>query len=482
MARLWNRNGVSKAVFMAGASFAACLAAASPAYGQTEAEQAAQAATKRPRKEDETIVVTATKRETTLLEVPFSINAQTEEDIQRLGAGTIEDLSRNVAGLNVQNLGPGPEPDLDPRSLRRPDHPRPAGREGAGRRLSRRIGDLAVAVPARPRPVRPEPRRDPARAAGHPVRLRLGRRHHPLHHQPARRLDRSKAVVEANLNIVDEDGFGGHLKGAINVPLGDTAAIRAVGYHTEYAGFIDARRHGDGLDEDVNDGRRTGGRHRLAVPADARHLDHPAHRLPGGPRQRLQPAGGVQPLRQSLHDHPPAGDLRASASNSCCLDEDFKDDTLLADLTASAGPRRSRAHLGDDLHQPRHPRQPRRQRADRKRLGRPRLPDRRRAAAVQPRRHDRPQDLDPGIADLLERRRAVPVADRRLLFGRGPGLRPAPARPRATTPSPTPASAPAPRRRSPTASRSTRPTMPTCPTTSSRRRCSARRATTSARR
>src|SRR3546814_2492976 len=37
----------------------------------------------------------------------FSINAQTEADIQRAGAVTLEDLSRNVAGLIIQNLGPG---------------------------------------------------------------------------------------------------------------------------------------------------------------------------------------------------------------------------------------------------------------------------------------------------------------------------------------------------------------------------------------
>src|SRR6185436_1922934 len=55
----------------------------------------------------ERIVVTATKREASLQDVPFSINAQSEEDIQRSGAMTLEDLSRNVAGLAIQNLGPG---------------------------------------------------------------------------------------------------------------------------------------------------------------------------------------------------------------------------------------------------------------------------------------------------------------------------------------------------------------------------------------
>src|SRR5690606_35438563 len=56
---------------------------------------------------EQEIIVTATKRASTIQDVPFSINAQTQEDIQKSGAVTIEDLSRNVAGLSIQNLGPG---------------------------------------------------------------------------------------------------------------------------------------------------------------------------------------------------------------------------------------------------------------------------------------------------------------------------------------------------------------------------------------
>ena len=55
----------------------------------------------------EEIIVTATKRESTIQDVPFSINVQTQADIQRSGATNLEELSRNVAGLTVQNLGPG---------------------------------------------------------------------------------------------------------------------------------------------------------------------------------------------------------------------------------------------------------------------------------------------------------------------------------------------------------------------------------------
>ncbi len=85
---------------LAGAASMLALIAAGPAWAQDEPVAAAP-------EEEQNIVVTATKRETSLLDVPFSINAQTEEDIQRSGASTLEDLSRNVAGLAIQNLGPG---------------------------------------------------------------------------------------------------------------------------------------------------------------------------------------------------------------------------------------------------------------------------------------------------------------------------------------------------------------------------------------
>src|SRR4051812_40628916 len=83
------------------------LALAAPAAAQTKPEATAQAVNG-PEGENDygTIIVTATKRASTVQDVPFSINAQTQEDIQRANASTIEDISRNVAGLAVQNLGP----------------------------------------------------------------------------------------------------------------------------------------------------------------------------------------------------------------------------------------------------------------------------------------------------------------------------------------------------------------------------------------
>jgi iron complex outermembrane receptor protein len=98
------------AVLLIGTSVIAVAAPAAAA--QTQQEAVAQATNPPPSatpqvQEEGAIIVTATKRASTVQDVPFSINAQTQADLERAHAQTIEDISRNVAGLTVQNLGPG---------------------------------------------------------------------------------------------------------------------------------------------------------------------------------------------------------------------------------------------------------------------------------------------------------------------------------------------------------------------------------------
>ncbi|HLL31103.1 MAG TPA: TonB-dependent receptor [Allosphingosinicella sp.] len=334
MARLWNRNGFGKAVFLAGASFAACIAAASPAHAQTEAEQEAQAANETAEETgDSTIYVTATKRETTLLEVPFSINAQTEEDIQRLGAGTIEDLSRNVAGLNVQNLGPGQsQVSIRGVSAGQIIRDQPGVKEQVGVYLDESVISLSLFQPDldlfdlnRVETLRgPQGTLFGSGSVGGTIRY--------ITNQPD--VAKVEGLAEGNINLVDGDRFGGHLKGAVNLPLGGTAAVRAVGYHTEYAGFIDARREGGGIDEDVNDGRRTGGR--ISV------LFQPTPDISITPRVVYQEVRANGFNRQEVYNlyanrfttTRPAVTF-GEREQFLLLDEKFADDTFLADLTAS---------------------------------------------------------------------------------------------------------------------------------------------------
>ena len=101
MARLSSKFG--RTTFLLASTAAAALIGGSAAWAQ----QVGQEAVAQDTEANDAIIVTATKRASTVQDVPFSINAQTEADIQRSGAVTIEDLSRNVAGLSVQNLGPG---------------------------------------------------------------------------------------------------------------------------------------------------------------------------------------------------------------------------------------------------------------------------------------------------------------------------------------------------------------------------------------
>ena len=87
--------------------------------------------------------------------------------------------------LHRAEPGPGPEPGGDARRVLGTDRARPAGRQGASRRLSRRVTDLDVPVHAGPRSFRHQPRRGPPRPPRHPLRRRLRVRHGSLHHQPA---------------------------------------------------------------------------------------------------------------------------------------------------------------------------------------------------------------------------------------------------------------------------------------------------------
>ena len=53
----------------------------------------------------EQIIVTATKRAESIEDIPFSINAQTQRDFERSGAGNLEDVARNVASeIKIQNF------------------------------------------------------------------------------------------------------------------------------------------------------------------------------------------------------------------------------------------------------------------------------------------------------------------------------------------------------------------------------------------
>ena len=147
-----------------------------------------------PAEQDEgAIIVTATKRASTVQDVPFSVNAQTQADMQRANAQTIEDISRNVAGLTVQNLGPGQsQVSIRGVSAGQIVRDQPGVKEQVGIYLDESPISLSLFTPDFDLfdLNRVETLRGPQ---GTLFGCGLGRRHDPLHHQSAEARDRSRA-------------------------------------------------------------------------------------------------------------------------------------------------------------------------------------------------------------------------------------------------------------------------------------------------
>ncbi|MBK6982762.1 MAG: TonB-dependent receptor [Betaproteobacteria bacterium] len=250
---------IGKALLLAFSSGLA-IGTASVASAQ-QAQQPAKAGTEPSAKAGtevlDRVVVTATKREAALLDVPFSINAQTEEDIRRSGAVTLEDLSRNVAGLAIQNLGPG-QSQVSIRGVSSGQIVRdqPGVKEQVGVYLDETAISMSLFTPdidlfdlKRVETLRgPQGTLYGSGNIGGTIRYITNEA----------KIGVSEGTIEANLNKISDGSMGGGLKAALNVPMNDSVAMRVVGYHTKFGGWIDALGPGGG--EDVNEGERTGGR------------------------------------------------------------------------------------------------------------------------------------------------------------------------------------------------------------------------------
>ncbi|KQY29667.1 TonB-dependent receptor [Caulobacter sp. Root487D2Y] len=283
----------------------------------------------------EELIVTATKRDATILDVPFSINAQTEADIQKSGAVTLEDLSRNVASLTIQNLGPG-QSQVSVRGVSAGQVVRdqPGVKEQVGVYLDESVISLSLFTPDvdlfdlnRVETLRgPQGTLFGSGSVGGTIRY--------ITNQP--KLGAQEGVVEANFNVLQSSDVGGYIKGAVNLPLSDKAALRVVGYDTQYAGFVDALGEGGTRKNNVNDGYRRGGRVSLLFqPTDAISI------TPRLVYQEIHAGGFNRQEAFNLFANPftttrPAITM-GEREQYLLLDESFGDKTFLGDLTASFG-------------------------------------------------------------------------------------------------------------------------------------------------
>ena len=214
------------------------------------------------------IIVTAQKRETALQDVPFSVAAASESQIRNSGAGNIVDLSRNFAGLTITDLGPGQsQVAIRGISAGQVVRDQPGVKESVGVYLDESAISVALFTPdlelfdlERFEVLRgPQGTLFGAGSSAGTVRY--------ITRQP--QLGEFEGAVEVGGYTGTDSDWGGSVKGMINAPMGQAAALRLVGYYNELAGFIDSYYPGRPVREDVNGGEKTGARVSMLIqPSD----------------------------------------------------------------------------------------------------------------------------------------------------------------------------------------------------------------------
>ena len=278
----------------------------------------------------EEVTVTAMKRESTVLDVPFSVAAPTGQTLRDRGVEDIEGVAANVGGFSVQNLGPG-QSQVAMRGVSAGQIVRdqPGVKEQVGTFLDESVISLSLFTPDLDLfdTNRVEVLRGPQGTLFGAGSLSGTVRYITNQPEPGVRM----AVAELGATAVDGGGFGGNAKLAFNVPLGDDAALRVASYYSRIAGYIDAVQPDLTVKEDVNDGFRAGVR--AAVRIDA------GERLSLTPRLVYQRVGmdgwnridAFNILANPFTTTRPAVTL-GGRRQFTQLEEEFTDDFVLGDL------------------------------------------------------------------------------------------------------------------------------------------------------
>jgi iron complex outermembrane recepter protein len=278
----------------------------------------------------EEITVTASKREQTLLNVPFSVAAPTEEKLRARGVEDIEGVAANVGGFTVQNLGPG-QSQVAMRGISAGQIVRdqPGVKEQVGVYLDESVVSLSLFTPDLDLfdTNRVEVLRGPQGTLFGSGSLSGTVRY--ITNQPE--LNVRKAFAELGISGAGSGGAGGNLKLGFNLPVSDTAALRVAGYYDRLPGYMDAVQPNLSVRDDVNGGFRTG--LRAAVKFT------PSAQLSVTPRliyQRVDTGGWNRIDDYNILANPftttrPAVTL-GEREQFTQLEEDFTDDFVLSDV------------------------------------------------------------------------------------------------------------------------------------------------------
>ncbi|HWM66426.1 MAG TPA: TonB-dependent receptor [Steroidobacteraceae bacterium] len=249
-------NGITSAGqprYVAAAALAATALLAGPvSFGQQSTDTGASATL-------EEVLVTAQKRVANLQDVPFSVASSSEEQIRNSGSANVVDLARNIAGLTIADLGPG-QSQMSIRGISAGQviRDQPGVKEQVGVYLDESPISVALFTPDlelfdldRFEVLRgPQGTLFGAGSEAGTVRY--------ITRQP--QLEVFEGAADASFEEVKHGDVGDSIRGAANLPIGTTAAVRLVGYYHHLPGFIDAIQPDGSVKKAVNDGDRNGGR------------------------------------------------------------------------------------------------------------------------------------------------------------------------------------------------------------------------------
>lgn len=205
----------------------------------------------------EEVTVTAMRREETVLNTPVSVAAPTEEVLRERGVENLEEIAANVAGFNVQNLGPGQnQVAIRGVSSGQIARDQPGVKESVGAYLDESVISLSLFTPDIDLfdMNRVEVLRGPQGTLFGSGSLSGTVRY--ISNQPE--LGVTRFFGELGGSTLTNGNQGGNIKFGVNAALGTNAALRLVGYYDRIAGYTDAVQPDLSTKKDVNTGDRTG--------------------------------------------------------------------------------------------------------------------------------------------------------------------------------------------------------------------------------
>ena len=225
------------------------------AGGMTQAvAQGGEAATSQSAIDE--IIVTATKRETSLQDTALSINVLTGQDLEDRGITNVNDFINTIPGVSVSGGGPGVA-DIKVRGVGTSN----ATADGSRGTTATYLDEFALSSVTSTRDIRlidverievvkgPQGTLYGKSAMGGIVRY--------ITSKPS--TDATTGKVSSYLsNTADSDGLNYGVNGHLNIPLADNLAVRLVGYHYDNDGFVDiagAFAKEDADTEDTSGGR-----------------------------------------------------------------------------------------------------------------------------------------------------------------------------------------------------------------------------------